>query len=273
MKDKKKLLSLLLPTLIIGVLLFFSASKPTRSEYGTDVTPTVFVHGYKGGERSFSTMMHRFEQQKWGERQMIIRVTRHGKVYIDGHVAGPKPMVQVIFENSRASLDQQTKWLRDVMKTLHSDFSVESVNVVSHSMGGLASANYLFTDGRNQPEVKNLVVIASPFKGIDKAGYFQINQDAAADDLQPQSDALQQLTSKEIPRNIDVLSISGIINEEDPKAEHWDGLVHVTSSQAIKKMVSSDQLEKEIVYGPLASHSGLHELSQVDQLVHDFLVR
>nr|WP_246364216.1 alpha/beta hydrolase [Halobacillus locisalis] len=253
--------------------MFFSASKPTRSEYGTDVIPTVFVHGYKGGERSFSTMLHRFEQKNWGERQMLIRVSRNGKVNINGHVAGPKPMVQVIFENSRASLEQQTKWLRKVMKTLHSDFSVESVNLVSHSMGGLASANYLVSNDTKQPQVRNLAVIASPFKGIDKAGYFQINQDAAADDLQPQSDALQQLTSKEIPHDIDVLSISGVINEEDSKAEHWDGLVHVTSSQAIKKMVSRGQLEKEIVYGPLATHSGLHELPQVDQLVHDFLVQ
>ncbi|SFK37924.1 Uncharacterized protein with an alpha/beta hydrolase fold [Halobacillus dabanensis] len=273
----RKWTPILVGSLLI-VLIFFlfnsrlGSSEPIDRE---DLTPTLFVHGFKGGPRSFDTMIDRMQSLQWGEKHVKIYVSARGDVTIRGNFTGSfNPFVQVLFENNRASINNQTLWLSDIMRRLKADYGIQQVNLVGHSMGGLASVNYLLNEHHySVPRVERLSVIASPFKGIKKEGYFASNYGAATTDLHPGSEALDQMVAKkdQFPNDIDVFGIAGVINRDDPESEHWDGLVHASSVSGLEEIVPFGQYKEKRLYNPLATHSGLHELEEVDLLLKEFL--
>jgi uncharacterized alpha/beta hydrolase family protein len=243
-----------------------SSEKPLTAE---EKYPTVFVHGYKGTYNSFKTMLDRFENRHgWGQKTLEITVDSSGNVTYKGAI--PKnptspPLVQVIFEDNRASLDKQAIWLENAMKLLHHQFNVPAVNIVAHSMGGLASTRYIenTNDESFVPRTYKFITIATPFQGVTKESYDQINTGAAVIDLKPASRALKKLYINRhlIPSEIKVLSIAG----------SGDDVVNVQSAIGSKSFFENNPFQSKIVYDPLISHSGLHETIKVDRLVGDYL--
>ena len=231
--------------------------------------PTVFVHGYKGTYNSFKTMLDRFENQHgWGQKTLEIYVSEEGNVSYNGMI--PKnpsspPLVQVIFENNRSSLDKQAIWLENAMKLLHQQFQVKNINIVGHSMGGLASTQYLENSYNKKlvPRTHKFITISTPFLGVTKESYDQINTGAAVIDLKPQSRALKKLflNRHTIPSGIQVLSIAG----------SGDDVVNVKSALGSEQLFEQNEYHSKIVYDPSISHSGLHETVKVDRHVGDFL--
>ncbi|REJ06444.1 alpha/beta hydrolase [Halobacillus trueperi] len=272
----KKWAPILMGSLLIGLLFFMINSRPGSSEPvdREDLVPTLFVHGFKGGPRSFETMMDRMQNLQWGQKHMTVYVSNRGHVTIRGGFAEThNPFIQVLFENNRASIYNQTHWLSEIMRRLKADYNIQQVNLVGHSMGGIASVNYLLSDHQySVPRVEKLSVIASPFKGIEKEGYFASNYGAATTDLRPNSEALKQMVQNkdQFPNDVEVFAIAGVINADDPEAEHWDGLVHASSVSGLEEIVPFGQYEEKRLYNPLATHSGLHELEEVDQLLKEF---
>ncbi|CDQ21564.1 Uncharacterized protein with an alpha/beta hydrolase fold [Halobacillus karajensis] len=264
-------------SLIIGSLFFMINSRSGSSEPvdREKLTPTLFVHGFKGGSRSFETMIDRMQNLQWGQKHMTIYVSARGDVTIRGEFKDTyNPFIQVLFENNRASIYNQTHWLSEIMRRLKADYNVQQVNLVGHSMGGLASVSYMLNDHHySVPRVEKLAVIASPFKGIKKEGYFASNYGAATTDLQPGSEALEQMVKNkdQFPNDVDVFAIAGVINRDAPEKDHWDGLVHASSVNGLEEIVPFGQYKENRLYNPLATHSGLHELEEVDQLLKEFL--
>ncbi|WP_179885017.1 alpha/beta hydrolase [Bacillus sp. AFS015802] len=243
-----------------------SSEKPLTTE---EKYPTVFVHGYKGTYNSFRTMLDRFENRHgWGQKTLEISVASSGSVTYKG--ALPKnptspPLVQVIFEDNRASLDKQAIWLENAMKLLHHQYDVPSVNIVAHSMGGLAATKYLENTSESSfvPETHKFITIATPFQGVTKESYDQINTGAAVIDLKPESHALEELYINRhlIPSEMKVLSIAG----------SGDDVVNVLSATGSQSLFEKNPFQTKVVYDPSISHSGLHETIKVDRLVGDFL--
>ncbi|MEK3888593.1 alpha/beta fold hydrolase [Bacillus sp. FSL K6-3431] len=261
--------------LIIGLVLFrpkmmddkkFAAEQPA-------VVPTLFVHGYKGSERSFSTMLSRMSDQQWGEKMLVCRVSKNGRISLKGTLSEEKdnPFIQVIFENNRARINDQTKWLQNIMKILKDRYNVHEINLVGHSMGGLALTNYLETVNGHEsyPKTLKLVTIGSPFKGIDHEDYFELNYGEALKDLRVGSIGLRLLidNKESFPANIKVLSIVGVIS--DPST--GDGLVSQQSALGNRDIVKQDQFNEVTIHDQKATHFGLHEHLYVDQLIAEFL--
>jgi uncharacterized alpha/beta hydrolase family protein len=262
---------LLLVTLFISFILFKtsnvqSSEKPLTAE---EKYPTVFVHGYKGTYNSFKTMLDRFEHHHgWGKKTLEVYVSDNGSVSYRGTI--PKnpstpPLVQVIFEDNRAALDKQAIWLENAAKLLHHRFEVENMNIVGHSMGGLATTKFLEnTNGHSfLPKTHKFISIATPFAGVTKDSYDQINTGAAVIDLKPGSRAIKHiyLNRHLIDPAIKVLSIAG----------SGDDVVDVPSATGSEKIFDRNEFTSTIVYDPSISHSGLHETTKVDRLVGDFL--
>lgn len=158
------------------------------------------------------------------------------------------------------------------MDTLQKKYGIKSVNLVGHSMGGLAATNLLLNrNAEASPIVQKLVVIASPFTGIFLDSYFKKNYGEAAYDLQSGSKALQSMKNKNFPLGVEVLAIAGVINRGEPRGEYWDGLVHLRSVRGISEMVPPEQLSGEIIFDHQATHSGLHEIKAVDEALQQFL--
>ncbi|WP_052504389.1 alpha/beta hydrolase [Rossellomorea aquimaris] len=243
-----------------------SSEKPLTAE---EKYPTVFVHGYKGTYNSFRTMLERFENQHgWGQKTLEIYVSEDGSVVYKGSLSTnptSPPLVQVIFEDNRASLEKQAIWLENAMKLLYHQFDVSNVNIVGHSMGGLASTKYILNtrDHSFVPKTHKFITIATPFLGVTKESYDQINTGAAVIDLKPESHALKELFINRhlIPSHINVLSIAG----------SGDDVVNVPSAIGSQSLFEESRFQYKIVYDPSISHSGLHETIKVDRLVGDYL--
>ncbi|TYO72698.1 alpha/beta hydrolase [Rossellomorea marisflavi] len=231
--------------------------------------PTVFVHGYKGTYNSFKTMLERFQDDHgWGQKVLEIYVRQDGSVEHDGDIPSDPsstPFVQVIFEDNRASLEKQAIWLENAMKFLHHEYGVENINIVSHSMGGLASTVYLEQTSENPfvPKTERFITIATPFQGVTKSSYDQINTGAAVIDLKPESGALQKMyqDAHQLPEGLKMLSIGG----------SGDGVVNTQSATFSKEIFANQDVQTTIVYDNRITHSGMHETLKVDKLVGEFL--
>ncbi|UOQ91737.1 alpha/beta hydrolase [Halobacillus shinanisalinarum] len=260
---------------LLGSSLFFLNSTPTRSEDTTQMTPTVFIHGFKGGPGTFNTLLERFEENNWGTKQMVVHVSSSGNVQVRGSIPYTmNPFIQVLFENDRASIKSQTYWLQKVMWTLKEDYGINQVNLVGHSMGGLASTSFLLNNQRGSfPTVNKLVTIGSPFLGIEQETYFATNTGAATVDLKVDANALTSMIENKgkISPKVGVLAIAGVINQEAAPTKQWDGLVSKQSALGLSHIIPPVNYQERTFFNEAATHSGLHEFAEVDQAIAQFL--
>ncbi|TYS18685.1 alpha/beta hydrolase [Rossellomorea vietnamensis] len=242
-------------------------SKESSSEVSAGI-PTVFVHGYKGTYNSFKTMLYRFEENKWGKRDLVVYVSADGEITWRGSLnssSGLPPLVQIVFEKNKASISETSSRLQSVMKEMKIKFNAPQVNLVGHSMGGLVSTNYLEqTNGNSEyPETIKFAAIGSPFDGISKESYHRVNTGEALIDLRPDSDALKNLVKNrgQFPSQLQVLAIAG----------SGDQVVDIESAFAIGEIVPQNNLEKRLIEDEKIDHSGLHETEKVDKILKKFL--
>lgn len=269
---------ILITIIIIGLSLFLlkntSSQKNTLSK--EDTIPTIFVHGFKGSSRSFNTMLDRFENNYyWGKKTMVCRVSRNGHIFVSGHL--PKnqkhPFIQVIFDNNRSSIQDTTNGLKGVMGLLKHRYHVHHLYAVGHSMGGLVLTNFIEqTNGqKTYPEIKKLITIGSPFKGIKRKSYYtnRNNIGPAVKDLRTNSIALNTLYERknDFNPNIQVLAIAGVVL--NPRL--GDGVVSQDSALGIEEIVQPKHFQSKVIYDINATHSGLHEHQTVDRYIGEFL--
>ncbi|MBS4175345.1 alpha/beta hydrolase [Bacillus sp. FJAT-49736] len=277
MNHRNKKIFLLSAIFIVFGLFVFLLITPdkTKSKDAPKSVPTIFVHGFKGGPRSFQFMLERFQNQyHWGKKTMVFTVNKNGELHMYGSIPRNQknPLIQIIFENNRASIQDTTNWLKKVMRVLSRQYHVEEVNAVGHSMGGLVLTNFIEQSNDGQyPRIEKFITIGSPFKGIQKEAYYQNirNTGPAIFDLKTNSPFLTSLIKhrNEFSPSIKVLSIAGVAkNEED-----GDGVVSLDSALGLKDIAPKQRFESKIIYDPHATHSGLHEHKMVDQYIGEFL--
>jgi uncharacterized alpha/beta hydrolase family protein len=269
----KKLLSAGAILLLAFSLLYLTLKSQIAESKENDSTvqthiPTVFVHGYKGTYNSFKTMIYRFEENSWASRELVVYVSAEGEITWKGYLPDKNkrpPLIQVVFENNKASIAETSLHLQNVMAGLKTKFGINSVNLVGHSMGGLVSVDYLekTSESSMYPETVKLAVIGSPFYGIEKESYHRVNTGEAVIDLKPESEALKALVKnrEDFPSDIMVLAIAGM----------GDQVVEVESAFGIETIIAKDQLRTELIEDKKIDHSGLHETEKVDKLLKNFL--
>ncbi|WP_246001302.1 alpha/beta fold hydrolase [Oceanobacillus piezotolerans] len=257
---KKRYIILLLLMLLGSIFILYVPNK-VKSEYNLGV-PTVFVHGYKGTYNSFTNLLDRFEANGWGEKRIVYYVSSDGRIH-DYYTEGSNPAyIQIILQNNRASFANSTEWLSKALRHLKKKYGVETVNLVGHSMGGIISTKYTIEYKEEAyPNVNKLITIGSPFDGIYSEEYFRIHHDAAAEDLKPNSLALEMLYRSDFPDRIAVLNIGS----------SGDAISFPDSVKAISKIVPKSQLKEVIIEDEDLGHSALHENTRVDKLIRTFL--
>lgn len=266
MKKKYIIKTAFFVLIVVGIAVITYMPEQAKSQQNPPVT--VFVHGYKGTYNSFGNMLERFEHDyNWGNKALIYRVSNTGNIRIYNMNKGKREpvFIQVIFANNRASLHDGAKWLARVLQHVKQQYQIDQVNIVGHSMGGLTSLKYIeeYQDDSLYPTTEKLITIGSPFDGIYNPTYFQINRDAAATDLKPNSAALQLLrsTKQTIPDDLEVLNIGST----------GDPIARPKSVNALRMIIPEDQLQTVMIENKALGHSELHENVRVDHLIHSFL--
>jgi Uncharacterized protein with an alpha/beta hydrolase fold len=229
-------------------------------------TATVFIHGENGNERTFRPMIQRLGKINSGlSTSRIIRVTADNKISVSGHATpGRIPLIQIVFADSRGTLQQQTGWLNTAFRYLKKNENISRMNVVAHSMGGEAFVAWLEQAGnRNDfPETMKFIPIAVPLDGSSGPR----TESAVTLNQLKQSSPLYQKKSR-IPSAIKVLAIAGVVGSK----EQGDGQVPLRSALFGKYLFNPKNYSEKIIYGPQAAHSKLQEDTAADQQVADFL--
>ena len=239
--------------------------------------PTLFIHGYGGTEGSFSGMLSRFETSGWGKKRLTVTVQPDGSVLDTGtwDEQSENPLIQVLFADNKNNEWNQADWVKAVLSYLNHTYQIDEVNIVGHSMGGVSSFRYLVTYGKDEslPTVNKFVAIGAPFNdfvtGNEEQSLDALIQDGPLVISQRYSDFAAGI--QQYPKETPLLNIVGDVQD----GSDGDGTVSLRSGLSIGHLMQSNNIDyrEEIVTGPKAAHSLLHENSQVDKAVADFLWR
>lgn len=239
--------------------------------------PTVLLHGVYGNRHTMQGMIRRWELLGFATKILEIEVSAEGDLSVKGNWVQRNqqeyPLIQVFFDNNDASPEVQAEWLLKIM-TFLKKLGIEEVNMLGHSMGGVASLRYLMqslTYQETTPKVEKFVALGSPFKGeiantlfskiyhLDRNGkldfnpsykYFMAHRESLSPELQ-------------------VLNIYGDLED----GTNSDGIVETENAKILKEIVSENvaSYEEYEIKGLKGQHTLLHENEEVDQLVADFL--
>ncbi|MBM6613698.1 alpha/beta hydrolase [Desemzia sp. RIT804] len=237
--------------------------------------PTLFIHGYGGAEGSFNGMLSRFEFDNFGNKVLTVTVQPNGTVSDTGTWGDQldNPLIQVLFADNKSSELNQTEWIKAVLNYLNQTYQIEEVNLVGHSMGGVSSFRHLITYGNDDslPMVNKFIAIGAPFNNFVSG-----NEEQTIDALiqngpivlsERYSDYAASI--QYYPKTTKMLNIVGDLED----GSEGDGTVPIRSSLAIGYLMQTNEFEyqDEIIAGSQAHHSQLHENTQVDELVANFL--
>ncbi len=237
--------------------------------------PTLFIHGYKGSEGTFSGMVSRFEARSFGKKVLTITVQPDGSVSETGEWQEQtnNPLILVVFADSKNNEWNQADWIKAVLSYLNNMHQIDEVNLVGHSMGAVSSLRYLITYGSegSLPTVNRFVAIGAPFNDFVTG-----NEEQTLDELNQNGPLVMSERYRDFaagiqnyPKETTMLNIVGDIQDES----EGDGIVPIKSGLAISHLMQTNGLEYryEVITGLKAYHSQLHENTQVDALVADFL--
>ena len=276
--------TLLLVLLLLAVYIF---KNNYQKENGASIridTPTLFVHGWGSSYHAEESMVA--YAQKSHATNSVIRadVSSKGKVTLLGTIKkrAKNPIVEVNLQNNKsifAGLSNQTSamnkssnYIKDVINALQKRYRFNRINLVGHSMGNLQIAYYLRNNATNahMPQLNKQVSIAGHYNGyVGEQGAPNktvLNRAGKPRQMSTGYRALLNLRKK-FPQKAAVLNIYGDMGSGS------DGDVTVNSARSYRYLVSKrarSYQEKEI-RGPRAQHSKLHENTQVDRLLVNFL--
>ncbi|WP_338207206.1 alpha/beta hydrolase [Lactobacillus juensis] len=287
MTRKRK--AILFSTLIIVILLLgiYFLKNNYQKENGASIridTPTLFVHGWGSSYHAEESMVA--YAQKHHATNSVIRadVSSTGKVTLIGTIKkrAKNPIVEVNLQNNKsifagtnnqiATMNKSSNYIKDVIIALQKRYHFKRINLVGHSMGNLQIAYYLHNNATNlhMPHLNKQVSIAGHYNGyIGEQGAPNKTVLNRAGKPQKMSAGYRELLSlrKNFPQNAEVLNIFGDTGTGS------DGDVTVNSARSYRYLVGKrarSYQEKEI-RGSKAQHSKLHENTQVDRLLVNFL--
>ena len=287
MTRKRK--AILFSTLIIVILLLgiYFLKNNYQKENGASIridTPTLFVHGWGSSYHAEESMVA--YAQKHHATNSVIRadVSSTGKVTLIGTIKkrAKNPIVEVNLQNNKsifagtnnqiAAMNKSSNYIKDVIIALQKRYRFTRINLVGHSMGNLQIAYYLRNNATNahMPHLNKQVSIAGHYNG------YIGEQDAPSKTILNHAGKPQKMSAsyrgllslrKKFPQNADVLNIYGDTGSGS------DGDVTVNSARSYRYLVSkrAHSYQEQEIKGPRAQHSKLHENTNVDRLLVNFL--
>ncbi|MBC2011524.1 alpha/beta hydrolase [Listeria marthii] len=250
-------------------------TKKTVNPVSEIAIPTLFVHGYSGTVNSFGGMIDRLADEGDVTKSLVMTVAADGTVSTDGNYDkfSNNPTIQVVFEDNKSSMDNQAQWIQNVMKELKNNYHIEKVYAVGHSMGGVSLTSYIEKVGSDKayPILEKLVLIGSPLNGLvigdDGVTAYDLTDKGPKQSSDRYSEFMKN--KQKIPTHLRVLNIAG----DTLDGTKSDGSVSVASALSGKFFFEgqAESYQEKTFTGKNAAHSKLHENTDVDAEVADFL--
>ncbi|MFT9098115.1 alpha/beta fold hydrolase [Liquorilactobacillus sp.] len=236
--------------------------------------PLVFVHGYAGGFWSFFSMIHKLRKRQFISNRIVITVSHKGVFSFSKKSILKDSGIQIIFRNGKRSVEQQGTWLGEIFSKLKSEYGVEQLNVVAHSMGAV-SVLYLLTNLqiKNLPKIKKMIMLGAPFAdiepGIDSAEVEHIQLSEKGVPLkQTTRYKLLKKGSKNLDNDIEVFNIIG-----NSDFGFSDGKVSISSAKALRYLLEDvGHYREKIVRNRKVTHRELHEDNDILKQIMEFLL-
>lgn len=237
--------------------------------------PTLFIHGYSGGNSSFGCMIKRMEGSNQTKKELVLTVNVDGEIQAKGNLTGNQsnPSIQVLFTDNKNNEWNQAEWIKNCLIYIRDKYGITVVNLVGHSMGGVSSLRYstAFAEDTSLPKIQKFVGIAAPFNN-----FIELSDGETLDDVRNNGPAIQSERYADyvsgienVSKDTNVLIVAGDV--EDGSLS--DGAVPVVDALSVVSLFRThgNDVQEKIFYGKSAQHSELHENIEVDQLVADFL--
>ncbi|MEI5989418.1 alpha/beta fold hydrolase [Enterococcus crotali] len=237
--------------------------------------PTLFVHGYGGGNNSFGRMIKRMEGSNQTKKELVLTVSPDGEIQAKGKLTGNKtnPSIQVLFTDNKNNEWNQAEWIKNCLTYIRDKYGITAVNLVGHSMGGASSLRYLttFADDTSLPKIQKFVGIAAPFNNFVELSDGETLDDVINNGPAIQSERYADYVSgiEKVSKDMSVLIVAGDV-EDGSLSDEAVPVADAVSVAALFKE-HGNEVQEKIFYGKSAQHSQLHENKEVDQLVADFL--
>ncbi|MEQ3507039.1 alpha/beta fold hydrolase [Enterococcus cecorum] len=236
---------------------------------------TLFFHGYGGTKHSMGGMIQRLSSRYQATHTLDLTVNTDGTIQTSGtfEQADKPVLINVLFADNKNNEWNQAEWIYQALQFVKTQYHVEKVNVVGHSMGGVSLFRFLETY-QNQgelPMVEHFISIAAPLNE-----FLDTSNEQSVDGLLQQgptqiSPRYQDFQNNiaNFPKNVQVSLFAGQLSASDLS----DGTVPLTSALAVNQLLSSQQIPVEtfVFKGVLAQHSALHANPKVDKRIAEIL--
>ncbi|MDM5187566.1 alpha/beta fold hydrolase [Bacillus sp. DX4.1] len=255
MKCRKKIISLFVLLVIIYNVRYSSYGEidlPKRSKVIVKQPPVILIHGFSGGEGTFTEFINKLEVDGYASLTDKYLVRENGHIDFKLSSYSESPLVQVIFEHNYKGSKTQLNWLKDVIRIVKYKYQTEKVILIGHSMGGLVATSYILETGGN--DVEKLITLATPIIGTEKIPQ-SFSKGAAAFFIPALIPALGNLyvgnaqeyirERKELfNKNVQVFSVAGIITWYDFSTGEFidvpdDGVVDIKSQLFLSKLTKN----------------------------------
>lgn len=264
--------------LICSLIKFLAWGRPTNQVNDrSESIPTLYMHGYGAGARSSNGMIAYASNHQGATKVLTARIDSDGHVTLSGK--WPKgtrhPLIQVLqMDNTYYNYHVTSKWFYNLIILLQRRYHIRRYNTISHSMGNITTMFYQVKYGHNTklPKLNKQVNIAGHFDGIigidDK-----VNRNYFLQDGKPRyiNSYYKYLLNHRhgYPSGVKILNVFGNLEN----GSNSDGDVTNISARSLKyllrdKYMSYQEIE---IKGKGGQHSQLHENSQVDRYIGNFL--
>lgn len=286
MNKKSKIMVLVVVIIICATLLLgFKQLKVTK--YVRSDVPTIFVHGWGSSSNAEEKMVRAAQNAGVTKTVVHANVDKNGKVTFNRKIPNNavNPIVEVnLKDNKLTGYGKNSDWtsgyhhgatyVKNVVLALEKQHHYETINLVGHSMGNLENIYYINDNinDRRLPKVKHLVAIAGHYNGLMQqkaARKAKVNSNGKPTGWEdPTYKALIGLRQT-FPTDTEVLNIYGDLGD----GSHSDSAVPVNSARSLKYLVAkrAKSYHEVEIKGENAQHSKLHDNSQVNRELIDFL--
>lgn len=228
-------------------------------------TPTLLIPGWGGNTWTYQKLIHTAQDKNVAQKRMTIWVAPNGHVRIKGNLNHKNPIIQLLYDwNYTPGYQAQTKQLTRVMRILHQEYHVNTLNVVAHSYGGTEWLHAYIGSPDIQKNIRfpKVILLGTP---VDET--FGERTKFTKWLFKKSKDDNFKLMEHQI-RQTSLVRIGKIYNWMGDKGDRTDGEVPHIQSEMLRSLLHNKRVNyAEYVY-PHTNHVQLH---QKKQIINDIL--